>query len=217
MRNKMGGSVFSKNRAGNYARTKVTPANPKTVSQQGTRSILGGNSQAWRGLTEAQRQSWLNAVALFPVTDVFGNTNILSGSGLYTKLNNNLLSVGAAAISSAPSPVAIPAITALTLTATQTGTPALSLVFAPTPVPAGFRLVVEATPPVSPGKYYVENLFRRISTVAPAGTSPANILAAFNTKYGAMTVGSKVYVRAFYISLTTGQAGVPFKAVATVA
>jgi len=215
MRNKLNGTVFSKNRYGAYARTKVTPVNPQTSSQQNTRNNLATNSQAWRGLTETQRQGWIDAAPSFPFTDIFGNSKILSGAALYVKLNNNLVNAGEVAIADAPSPVSIPALNSLVLTAT--GVPALSLAFDPSPVPADFALQIFATPNVTAGRYFVKNLFRFITTVAAAGTTPANILAAYQAVHGDPITGQKIFVRAFMVSTITGQAGIPLEAVDIVA
>src|SRR5574337_1436553 len=122
IRNKLNGSVFSKNRYGSYVRTKVTPVNPQTAFQVGIRSVLTSQSQAWRGLTDAQRQSWIDAAVNFPVTDIFGNIKHLSGSALFVKLNTVLYNAGFATLTVAPSPVALAAISAGILTAAA-GTP----------------------------------------------------------------------------------------------
>jgi hypothetical protein len=207
MRNKLNGTVFSKNRYGAYARTKVTPVNPQTDSQQNTRNNLSTNSQAWRGLTETQRQGWIDAAASFPFTDIFGNSKILSGSALYVKLNNNLVNAGEVAIADAPTPVAIPAINSVTLTATDA--PSFSLAFDPSPVPADFAMMVFATGNVTPGKSFVKNLYRFIGTVPAAGTTPANLLTAYQAVHGDPVAGNKIFVRCFLVSTTTGQAGIP--------
>jgi len=214
MRNKLNGTVFSKNRYGAYARTKVTPVNPQTLSQQAARNNLSTNSQAWRGLTEAQRQGWIDAAASFPFTDIFGNSKILSGSALYVKLNNNLVNTGNAAIADAPSPVAIPAINSVTLTAADT--PSFSLAFDPSPIAADFEMMVFATPNVTPGKYFVKNLYRFIGSVAAAGATPANLLAAYQAIHGNPVADQKIFVKCFLISTVTGQAGIPISDVAIV-
>lgn len=208
IRNKLNGSVFSKNRYGSYVRTKVTPVNPQSNSQQNVRNILSTQSQAWRGLTEDQRQSWIDAAINFPFTDIFGNSKILSGSTLFVKLNSNLVNAGVAPLTDAPSPAAIPQLTLGALTATA-GTQALSQVFAATPVPADFKICVQATGNIGPGKNFVKNQFRTISYLAAAATSPANLLAAFTAVHGALVEGQKVFIRAFYVSTITGQAGIP--------
>lgn len=207
IRNKLNGSVFSKNKGGAYIRTKVTPVNPQSVAQQNVRNHLSTNSQAWRGLTEAQRQGWNNAAPNFPYTDIFGNIKQLSGFQLYVKLNTNLAVIAAAAISDAPTPVAIPALTALSLAATPS--PSLSLTFAPTPVPADFKMIVESTPNVTPGKEFVKNLYRVIAVEDAAATSPFNALASFQALFGDPIDGMKVFMRVKLVSSLTGQAGIP--------
>lgn len=208
IRNKLNGSVFSKNRYGGYVRTKVTPVNPQTNAQQNVRNILSTQSQNWRGLTEAQRQSWIDAAINFPFTDIFGNSKILSGSALFVKLNSNLVNAGESAITSAPSPVEITQLVLGTLTAAA-GTPALSLAFTPTPVPANFKVCIQATGNVGPGKSFVKNLFRTIDYLDAAATSPANLLTAFQAVHGDPVEGQKIFVRAFMVSTVTGQAGIP--------
>jgi hypothetical protein len=208
IRNKLNGSVFSKNRYGAYVRTKVTPVNPQSTAQQNTRNNLSTQSQAWRGLTESQRQAWIAAAADFPFTDIFGNTKILSGSALYVKLNNNLVNAGQAAISAPPSPVAIPALALNAINADES-TGVVTVAFTDTPVPAGFSIAIQTTGNVGPGKSFVKNLFRQVTYVPAAGSSPATITAEFAAVHGAPVAGQKIFVRAFLVSTDSGQAGIP--------
>lgn len=86
-RGKLGGQVFSKNRAGAYVRTKVTPVNPQTALQQEGRELLGSLSQQWGLLTQAQIDQWNEAVDEWKSTDVFGDIKKPSGKNLFVKLN----------------------------------------------------------------------------------------------------------------------------------
>jgi hypothetical protein len=214
IRNKLNGSVFSKNRAGAYIRTKVTPVNPQTDAQQAARNRLSTNSQAWRGLTETQRQGWIDAAINFPYTDIYGQTKTLSGQQLYVKLNSNLNLVGEAAIANAPTPIAIPAIETLSVDADTT--PTFGVTFTPTPIPEGCALAVFATGNVTPGKTFVKNLFRFIGFVSAAATSPANLLTAYQAVHGNPVDGNKIFIRAFIISTDTGQAGIPLQSMVIV-
>lgn len=210
-RNKIGGHVASKNRYGSYLRTKVTPVNPQTTRQQAVRNVLATNSQAWRGLTEPQRQGWIDAAINFPFTDIFGNTKILSGQALFVKLNGNLANVGATTISDAPSPVSLPAITALSLVADDSANTVI-VTFAPEPVPADFGIEIFATPNITPGRSFVKNQFRYVSTLLPTETSPADISAAYVAMFGDPVAGQKIFIRAVFISVSTGQTGIPLQA-----
>lgn len=210
MRNKLNGSVYSKNRAGSYVRTKVTPVNPQTVAQQNVRNRLATMSQAWRALAESERQSWIDAAVNFPYTDIFGNSKTLSGFQLFVKLNVNLAITGTAQINSAPTPTEIPALAISALAADDSANTVI--VTATTPVPAGFSLVIQATPNVTPGRSFVKNQYRQTQVFAAAAAGPFDISAAYVALFGDPVTGMKVSVRAFLISTTTGQAGIPVAA-----
>lgn len=208
MRNKLNGSVMSKNRYGSYVRNKVTPTNPQTTAQVAARNRLATWSQAWRGITQPQRNGWISGASNFPIIDIFGNSKILAGNALFTQLNVNLALIAASSIDDLPTPVAIPAITSISITAAS-GTPTLSLVFAPSPVAAGFKMIVEATPPIPPSQLFVKNKFRVIATIASAATTPFNALTSYSAKFGNPVIGLVIYVRVRMVSSTTGQAGIP--------
>jgi len=212
---KLNGSVLSKNKGGSYVRTKVTPVNPQTTDQQNQRNILSTWSQAWRGLTASERAGWNSAAVNFPYTDRFGNVRQLSGFQLYCKLNINLNIAGVTNIDDAPSPTDLPAITSLTCAGDES-TPSYTVTFAPSPVPADYALLIEAVANVAPGKSFVKNLYRYITVVAAAGTSPYNGTTAITAKFGAPVAGNQIFVRATIISTITGQRGVPLQAQAVI-
>lgn len=208
MRNKLNGSVLSKNRAGNYIRNKVTPVNPQTAAQQANRQQLGSMSSAWNGLTESQRQSWRGAVASFPYSDIFGDRKELDGKSLMIKLNLNLLNAGQSQISSAPASVAVPELGITSGTAEVGG--AVSLAITPSTIPAGFSLLVYATPPVNGGVYFVKNKYRLLGT-ATATAGVVDITTLYASKFGALSGSDEdkaVSVRCALVSNTTGQLGV---------
>lgn len=200
---KLGGHVYAKNRGGAYARTKTTPINPQTLAQANVRNGFTANSQAWRGLTDDQRAAWSASTGNFPAKDRLGDSITLTGANLYQRINQNLYLVGIASLSEPPLPTSVTPLTSLTLTAAA-GTPAMSLVFAPTPVPTGYKLIVEATAQQSAGRSFVKNKYRRIATVAAAATSPYDLLADYNAKFGSLTAGTKVFVRCKFIDTATG-------------
>lgn len=216
MRNKIAGTVFSRNRAGAFARTKVTPVNPQTTYQTGSRSRFTGWSQGWRGLTDAQRSSWNDATTSYPKTDQFGNIYYLTGAQLYQSLNNTLQVVSGTALTEPPVPDSVEAITSASFTMAN-GTPAASLTFAPTPVPANTAYMIYATPGVSPGVNFVKNQFRLITVAAAAASSPLDFLTAYTTKFGSVpAAGQKVFLKIVPVNTVTGQQGQGFQVSATV-
>ena len=169
-RGKIGGHVASKNRAGAYLRTKVTPVNPQSSKQINVRGTFAGLSQAWRGLSVAQRASWNSSVASFAKTDIFGDLKNPSGFNLFQKLNNNLLQCGESQLTSCPLPVAVGSCTAISLDAVVS--PQKLSISLSELVPEDTTLIVDATPQLSAGISFVKNRYRRIGTY-PARNSNA--------------------------------------------
>ena len=101
-RNKLGGDVFARNRAGLYVRVKVKPKNPKTTIQQANRANFSTFTKGWRSLTTAQISGWNNLASQSTLTDTLGNIFKPSGLQLYISLNRNLALIGAAPYSDAP-------------------------------------------------------------------------------------------------------------------
>lgn len=205
-RGKVGGHVMSKNRSGNYMRTKVTPSNPNTSFQASVRSILTGLSQGWRGLTQAARDSWNNAVSDYSGTDIFGDIKNPSGINLYVKLNANLSEVGASTIGLPPLPESVPAVTLGAITATA-GVPSFSIAFGVSPVPADTAYIVRATAQISPGKKFVKNLYRNFAQLDASDTTPFDALADYNARFGTLVAGQKIGVEIIAVNLNTGQKG----------
>jgi hypothetical protein len=207
-RGKIGGHVASKNRAGTYLRTKVTPANAQTSFQTAVRNRFTEFSQGWRALTQNQRDAWNAAVINFARTDIFGDIRNPSGLNLYQRLNNVLASVAEASIDIPPLPSAVENVVLSAITATV-GAPTMTAVFAPT-VPANTAVKVFATPPMSAGKSYVKSDYRQIDTLAAATVSGENILAAYTAKFGSLgEIGQKIFVKFVPVNITTGQEGSP--------
>lgn len=204
MRNKLNGSVFSRNRGGAYLRNKVTPLNPQTSSQVAARSLLTFFSQNWRALTQAQRDAWSGAVASWSTTDVFGDTVNPTGATLYIRLNCNISIAGGSPIVLPPAPLGAAALTDLSIVADESSN-TLAVTFAATPVPADHALVLEATGNLSAGINNANSSFRTIEVVAAAATSPHAAGAAQIAKFGSMVAGQKIFVRAKMIRLSTGE------------
>lgn len=216
MRNKLNGSVFSKNRAGAFLRNKVTPSNPQTVAQNAARALLTSFSQGWRALTDAQRQAWNTAVSDWATTDIFGDIKNPTGLQLYVKVNTNITNAGGTPVSDPPLKVGVSAVDSISVAAAA-GAGTMTATFAPSPVPADTTLYIEATEQLSPGINNATSRFRAVSTVAAAGTSPANIFAAYTAKFGSLIEGKKVFVRVKFINKLTGEVSQPLTASTLVA
>jgi len=214
MRNKLNGSVMSKNRFGSYVRNKVTPVNPQSSFQQTARQALGVFSSQWNGLTDAQREGWNALAGQLPFTDIFGDQKFLTGQNMFVKLNANLQKIGEASVSAAPAPVSIPSgiVSSVTVEETSGALVTADLTMSIASMPSGFQAVIYATPAVRPGRSYVKNQFRQIGAVDTITTSVIDALALWNARFGSVTAGDKIFFRVALISESSGQQGTPSEA-----
>jgi len=204
-RGKVGGHVASRNRSGAYIRTKVTPVNPNTSAQQAVKSILATLSQNWRSLTQTQRDAWDAAVGDFATTNIFGDLVNPTGKNLYTRLNANILSIGESVISVPP---ALAAVLSMPVASVTVAVGAGTYEVAYTAADATIAAQVWATPPVSPGKSFVKNLYRQIGVVDGAAVSPLDFSTDYLAKFGASQAGQKVFVKLVPVVKATGQKAV---------
>lgn len=217
MRNKLNGSVMSKNRYGSYLRNKVTPVNPQTAFQQQARQSLGNLSSSFRELTAGQIKSWNGAGVNFPFTDIFGDIKHLTGQTLFVKLNANLEKVGSPRIMQPPLPTGFPEIALsdfeYNVDVDETGSAVFDIL--PAVIPAGYKLVVYATEGISRAVSFVKNRYRFIGSFTPAGGN-LDIFDAHTARFGVPLVGEVVHIRCALVSTTTGQQSVPLTISATV-
>lgn len=206
MRGKLNGSVFSKNRGGAYVRTKVTPVNPQSLAQGLVRATLTNLSQAWRGLTEAQRLAWISAVSAFTSTDIFGDIKTPSGINLFNKLNLNLAAIGESPISTPPVPVSVGYFDTLSIVGDESAS-TLSATFTNIGASIDQTVIVEATPGVSAGKSFVKSEYRQIGTFAGNASSPQALGTMYEAKFGDLVAGQKVFVRLRFVDKNTGVTG----------
>jgi hypothetical protein len=218
LRNKVGGTVYSKNRQGLYMRTRVTPSNPQSNAQTTVRSSLALSSAAWGALTQEQRDEWNNAAANVTITNLFGYRSALTGHLLFMRVNNNLRNCGAAAITDVPAFTPATALTALGLAVTISNgaVDSVDVTFAPTPVPANHKLVVLATPGIPPSRSTYKQLLCRIKNVSAAAASPQSMENDYIARFTAPYEDDVVVIKAWTVHTTSGLASLPLIATAIV-
>lgn len=184
------GNTASRNRFGQYIRRRAIPVQPRTPAQLNQRARMTTNAAAWRDLTDAQRAGWLSLGLMMTRTDSLGQSYDLNGFLAYCSVNNNKLDAGDAAVADAPA-IVTPA-DLLTATVTLTAI-AFSIAYTATPLGAGVRLFIFASPQRSAGVKFNGD-YRLISVTAAAAASPANILAAYTAKFGVPVVGNRIFL-----------------------
>jgi hypothetical protein len=184
------GKTFSRNRWGQYLRTRAAPVNPNTSFQGTVRARMATNAAAWRALTALQRAGWTDLGISMTRTDSLGQAYSLNGFAAYCSVNNNLAAAGETLLSAAPAiqtPVALATAT-ITLTAA-----AFSIAYTATPLAASTRLFSFISPQRSAGRSF-EGDFRLIAVSAAAAASPANVFTAYTTRFGTPVVGNRVFL-----------------------
>lgn len=213
-RNKIGGQVASKNRAGAYMRNKVTPVNPSSSSQVTVRSRLSSISSSWRSLSDNQRTAWNNAVSDYKKTDIFGDIQNPSGFNLYQRLNNVLLNIGAAMITTPLSPLSVGVFTTVGVSV-DSDTGVVTATVTPATLPVGVRVIVRATAGQSLGKSFIKSEYRQIAVISSITGGTITLTSAFLAKFGSPAANMKYFFQFVHADSTTGQVSLAQEAVAS--
>lgn len=186
-RGKLGGQVASKNRGGAYVRTKVTPSNPQTSFQSQVRQRLASLSKEWSALTESQRAAWNESAnsGQWNKTDIFGDARRPTGKNLFTGINVVSLETTNTLLTFPPAKANFGQFSVIQANAIIGADVDIDVNVAEVPI-TGTRWQVEATVPVSPGRYYLKNLFRFITSADEVAEGVGNLLVtdAYESRFG---------------------------------
>lgn len=202
---KLNGTVFARNKGGNYMRSKSKPTNPRSLAQIAVRAAFGAIAQIWRALTPAQRHAWNAATEDYKYQNRLGDTKTLSGFALHQKLNRNLALIGLPPLTSPPSPIALTAPVDIKPTAIASPQEFDILVLNSNENLSNSHIVISATAAISPG---VENFSNRLRIISVQPVDPADtydILADYTAQFGPLVAGQKIGVAVKYISNMSGE------------
>lgn len=87
---KIGGQTLGTSFTGSYIKNSGTPRKSLTNLQRAKMTRMATTAQAWRQLSEAQRQIYRDASPQYPYINRVGETKFYSGFAIFTKLYNNL-------------------------------------------------------------------------------------------------------------------------------
>ncbi len=205
MRNKTGGTVHTKTRFGSMVRRKVSPTQPRTSYQMNVRANFTALSKLWSSASmAAYRAAWIGLAASYPVKDVFGQSQKLTGHQLFIGLNRALHNIGASVLLIPPTSLA--ALYPGTLTLAKSGGPPITTL---TVQPASYATateatVIDATPGISPGRNTAGARYRQVKMVSGVIAAPIDLFADYVTKFGTPIIGRQIYVRVRYVTIATG-------------
>jgi len=195
----LAGQTSSRNRFGQYRRSRAIPVNPNTSAQQAARDDFSAASQAWRGLTQAQRDAWAAYASTRPRTNSLGQTIYLTGHQTFVGLRA-LFSAVNLTLPTAPPSGTSPVITSFGLIdETASGFESQQL---PTPVPASTAYQYQSSPPLSPGREF--NGDYRTVKIAAAAAAAELLAADLTTKWGTLAPGQKFFLRVRPVSVAGG-------------
>jgi hypothetical protein len=186
------GVTSSRNRFGQYRRTRATPVNPNSTFQVAVRARMQTNADSWKALTATQRDGWANLGLYWSRTDPLGQSYTLTGFQAYCSVNNNNLAAGNAVVADAPAYAPPAPLTTLTPTISAAS---VSIAYTVTPLAAGARLFISMSPMRSAGRTFEGDL-RLISVTAAAAASPASILTSYQARFGTPVTGSRIFTSA---------------------
>lgn len=177
-------------------------------------------SKKWsESLTDVQRKQWNVGASsgIFAKNDVFGNSRNPSGFNLFVGMNSLQHETGGRHIVTPPRKANFTEFTVSGAGVASDGSMMIGIQVSETP-PVGTKWQIEATAPVPPGRYYLKNLFRSITTTetVAVGGAPLNIAPAYGLRFGALTAeneGQRVGFRVRQVS--DGQA-TPWVEVSTI-
>ena len=186
----------SRNRFGQYVRTRAVPVNPQSVAQSAARSRLATFSSLWRSLDETSKAGWAALAGQLPRTDSLGQTYYMTGPELFVGVQATLDVMGSSPSLTAP---AFPAFVENPATSAAVSAGAATLTHGA--IGTEEELLVFATPPMSGGRNYFSD-YRFIAKVAPKTAGSFDWTSAYLAKFGAPSDGSAIGLRARQVSVT---------------
>ncbi len=208
LRNKLGGSVYARNRYGAYARNYAIPDQPNTVYQTDMRALFGAVSSYWAIITEDEREQWRQAATRVVRYDIFSNSGYLTGLQYFNKINIELMLVTDELITTPPALRSTPLFSGLELSLNIVGLD-FSVDLANNLLTSEYAMVIRATPAQSQGATFFKNLYSIVDIVDDASTLPQNIFVNYISKFIGFDSASRVGVQVYSVDKTTGLRSAP--------
>ncbi len=109
MSGSIAGTVFARNKSGNYARPRTKPVNPKSVRQEAIRAIISFLAEMWHAdMTAVQRGLWETYAAAVPMKNKLGETIHLSGFNMFIRTSCASQTAGLGFFDDAPTILSLP-------------------------------------------------------------------------------------------------------------
>lgn len=200
----IGGTTFSHNRYGMYARNRSIPVVSTTPDALNAKARMATISQQFQSLTAAQKLAWAAWCTTNPGLNRLGQQITLSPNAAYCSLNTRLHYLGVASIVDPPlepAPVAL-----LTLVQVcDLGATTFDLAYTATPLAAADKLWIRSCVTDSSGINWVQNLLRLVGVSAAAQASPFDHQTLVEARFGTLQEGQTVHTQVAIVDGANGQ------------
>lgn len=198
---KVGGQTFGEGPSGAYLKNSGTPRKSITLSQRSKMSTMATTAQAWRALTQAQRDIFNAASPDYPYLNRVGETKFYSGYAIFTQLKNNGLNASYADI-----PVPLPKINFSPITASVTFIPSLfTLNISNSDANTFYMVYCSRISSLGISNGYKNKFYMIRIAGSGAGVVSGDLNSALIARFGTIPLSGKFYYTITAVNINTGQ------------
>ena len=200
----VGGQTIQRSQHGTILRTKPIPRKSRSSAQSYNRTNFAVVSQAWRDLTQANRDSWDAVAVNWSAFDSFGDPITLSGYEVFVRASFGLVSFGGAIVPTGSNP----------LTLWSPGSISLTISVAAASIVVGWSggsvasdniVAVAFSRPLPPSRKFRAGSMRGFAAITSATTAPVEFQSSYISAYGLFPpLNSRVYVSFKVVSTVNG-------------
>lgn len=216
IRGSIGGTVFSRNGGGAYAKQRVKGTDPNTTDQGIMRAIISSCISAWTALSATVRTNWGMYAAAVTLVNRLGDAINVSGYNMYCRTRALCVKIGATVPAAAPSIMTLAEQDSTVAATPSAGGGTISVAFDDALAwcaEVGGYMICYMSPPQNPtinsysGQYKICGRF-------DGAVVPISSPQVATSKY-TLTAGQKVFMQ-FRILRADGRLSTPFRTSATV-
>jgi len=215
-RGAIGGQQIKGTRFGPIIMPRTYVTNRHTTAQGLQRALVTNITRNWTStLTDAERQDWRDLAAANPQTDIWGSTFQLAGIDMFLRLNIRRFLAALSYFTTAPSDQVVTS--PLTATLSSVAGPTLTLAWTATPAPTNHHVRIYTARQQSAGTSVATKRYRLTELSSAGAASPLNIKAPYETRFGPLTAGKKIFAQLSFWNSINGAESPRISTFATVA
>jgi len=204
----IGQDTFSHTRAVLVCKAKSHPGskNPFTPSpsQLAIQSLFRSSAGNWKSLSEKQINDWCTLAASLSKSNKFKDYYYQAGFNLYCELQQNIQLIGGTIYNECPTVPDISFLSPINLTFDGHAPDNIWVRFPGQTSDSLTTHIIYCTSPVSAGRHYVKNLYRKIDLLPPNISEQYSIMAHYTTLFHLPTNNQKIFCKLIPVHNLTG-------------